>query len=231
LPTGSRKTGGGVVKISRCLGVPCGSLCDGGYNAGMDNAPVKSRRRFRFGLRTLLAVVTLAAVASWAYWIGWPWWLDYREQMTMERSIRQFQRGMPLGEFQGLVSGGSLQLIRISGSSDGMHSHEIFDFDIGRAVYIAYIELQVSDPNVPSRICDRLEFYRLPLPPIDYQACTTSENFVDSSGVTPSTSPKERSRMLYMADFREFLSGDRKNNPGFQYKLIYSDPPATPAVK
>jgi hypothetical protein len=36
---------------------------------------------------------------------------------------------------------------------------------------------------------------------------------------------------LYGLDVSEFLSGDRKNNPGFEYELIYSDPPAKPERK
>jgi hypothetical protein len=197
----------------------------------MDNAPATPRRRFRFGLRTLLAVVTLAAVASWAYWIGWPWWLDHCERIKMEQSIRQFQPGMPLAQFHGLVGNALLRLVRVTGFSDGSVGHQVFDFDIGRGLYIACIEVQLSDPTGDGEICRRLEFYRLPLPPIDYRAHTSHGLAVDSSEVTPATTPSERARMLYMADFREFIAGDRKNNPGFQYELIYSDPPAKPAAK
>ena len=31
--------------------------------------------------------------------------------------------------------------------------------------------------------------------------------------------------MIYAADFAEFIIFDSKNNPGFKYELIYSDPP------
>ena len=37
----------------------------------MESSPAIRRCRFRFGLRTLLAVVTRAAVGSWAYSVGW----------------------------------------------------------------------------------------------------------------------------------------------------------------
>ena len=54
-----------------------------------------TRRRFRFGLRTLLVVVSLAAVASWGYWVAWPWWQAYREQIEFEAAVRQLKVGDP----------------------------------------------------------------------------------------------------------------------------------------
>src|SRR6478672_3849658 len=60
--------------------------------------PVARRRRFRFGLRTLLAAVTLAAVGSWAYWFGWPWWLAYRERIQFERTARQLKVGSTMDD-------------------------------------------------------------------------------------------------------------------------------------
>jgi hypothetical protein len=182
----------------------------------------KPKRRLRFSLRTLLALVALAAIGSWSYWVARPWWLDYRERIAMEKSIKQFRPGMPLIEFHRLVSNGYLRLVRVTGFSDGLNGHQVFDFDIGRAIYIACIEVQ-PDPKGSSEICRRLEFYRLPFPPNDYRARTKHGAAVEASEVTPSTSATERSRMLYMADFREFIAGDRANNPGFKYQLIYSD--------
>ena len=58
----------------------------------MDQPPA-TRRRFRFGLRTLLAVVTLAAVGSWAYWIGWPSWQMYQEQCRFEEAVKHLHIG------------------------------------------------------------------------------------------------------------------------------------------
>src|SRR5689334_17695696 len=55
--------------------------------------PTGNRRRFRFGLRTLLAVMTLAAVGSWGYWVAWPWWAAYWEQYLLERDVKQLHVG------------------------------------------------------------------------------------------------------------------------------------------
>lgn len=65
---------------------------------GMDNAPAKPRRRFRFGLRTLLSVVMLAAVGSWGYWSGWPWWSLYREQAKIESSLSALKVGVNVAD-------------------------------------------------------------------------------------------------------------------------------------
>ena len=46
--------------------------------------PVAKRRRFRFGLRTLLVIVTLAAVGSWGHWVAWPRLVIYLEQSKVE---------------------------------------------------------------------------------------------------------------------------------------------------
>ena len=43
---------------------------------GMNDATVKRRRWFRFGLQ-LLALVTVAAVGSWGYVVGRPWWREH----------------------------------------------------------------------------------------------------------------------------------------------------------
>ena len=61
--------------------------------------PTAAPRRFRFGLRTLLAGVTLAAIGSWAYWFGWPWWKEYREQCKFESAVAKLHVGISQYEF------------------------------------------------------------------------------------------------------------------------------------
>jgi hypothetical protein len=60
----------------------------------MDSSPLIRRRRFRFGLRTLLAGVGLAALGSWAYWVAWPWWQIRHEELQFAAVARQIQVGM-----------------------------------------------------------------------------------------------------------------------------------------
>ena len=61
LTTGSRKTGGGEVKISGRRGSLAAVSAMADTMLGMDNVPA-IRRCFRFGLRTLLAVGTLKSL-------------------------------------------------------------------------------------------------------------------------------------------------------------------------
>ena len=49
--------------------------------------------------------------------------------------------------------------------------------------------------------------------------------------ISTSTGRYDNVRDEHVSDFFDFISGDRKNNPGFQYELIYSDPPAKPEAK
>ena len=72
----------------------------------MDQPPT-SRRRFRFGLRTLLAVVTFAAIGSWVYWIGWPWWTNLCEQSEFLAAVRQIKAGSPTVPMEKLAPGGN----------------------------------------------------------------------------------------------------------------------------
>jgi hypothetical protein len=60
--------------------------------------------------------------------------------------------------------------------------------------------------------------------PKDYQPKTERGRFF-SSLANPAGNPARLELDTYMEDFFVFLYGDRKNNPGFDYKLIYADPP------
>ena len=92
----------------------------------MDQPPA-TRRRFRFGLRTLLVVVTLAAVASWGYWVAWPWWQAYREQIGFESAVRELR-----------ISGGDsigLERLPLQRSDTTQSTRDInLSYDIGKYV-------------------------------------------------------------------------------------------------
>ena len=71
--------------------------------------------------------------------------------------------------------------------------------------------------------CRSAEVFRLPAAPSTYLSKTTSGQKETSRWGR--FDEWKRSTCGYVNDFVEFISNDRKNNPGFQYELIYSDPP------
>jgi hypothetical protein len=189
----------------------------------------KPRRRFRFGLRTLLVVVTLSAVGSWAYWIGWPWWQIRREQLRPEGFVRRIHVGMSYDDIfkpPGLPSG-------TNGSSFTLHGRRQFivwlQYSWPNSMYVFCVRFPIKGPGLDLGPCDGVELFALAPPPPNYHI--RSENggeYIEPLG-------EESARFLfdnpYIYDFLDFVLGDDKNNPGFEYELIYSDPSAKPVAK
>jgi hypothetical protein len=194
----------------------------------MDQPPA-TRRRFRFGLRTLLMVVTPAAVGSWAYWFGWPWWVNYRERAQFVASVKQVKAGMTI--YHGLELTDiekHAERTQIVGKFDPkIRPVMCFFYSWANAEYCVrfvgtsweqtpeYLHVDVYSPLI------LFEVFRLPPMPSDYQG-----QGYDGPRLVALWGSHQ-----YLADFAEFLYSDRKHNPGFQYKLIYSDPPAKPEAK
>jgi len=153
-------------------------------------------RRFRFGLRNLLVVVTLAAVGSWAYWFGWPWWSLHREQMRFEAAVQKMKIGMTQDEELACLPDDLTAQIASIGIEWPKPDLHLYLWP--NAVYYIINQLSVNDYTAKIR---RIEVFRLPSTP---------------------------SKTVYDQDHVEFLrmiSDGLANTKGFQYELIYSDPP------
>ena len=197
--------------------------------------PVATRRRFRFGLRTLLAVVTFAAVGSWMYWIGWPWWTNLCEQSEFLAAVRQIKAGSPTVPMEKLAPGGNHRM-RKSNCEVALLENEksLYSYFWENATYCVLVK------STPSR-----ERFLAP----DLAASRVSLLAGKSAYEVASIAPPKQSKIICIEAFRlaqttpklseityqfellHHLLSDRKNIPGFEYELIYSDPPATPAVK
>jgi hypothetical protein len=104
---------------------------------------IKPKRRwFRFGLRTLLVVVTLAAVGSWGYWVAWPWLREYRQIVDLIEQMRD-----PMNKVQYLfvtIPGGEVlqfsppmkQLIRMGARARPALHRRISDKEIQNEVVL-----------------------------------------------------------------------------------------------
>jgi hypothetical protein len=181
-----------------------------------------NRRRFRFGLCTLVVVMALAAVGSWSYWIVWPWWQAYLEQTQFEASARTIKAGMSRSESERILPGKF-----VTGATD-THGKKIsltqFDWKSATCfIYCGYPDSTGPGSNLNIAFSS-VEILRVPPIPNDYHPRTArmlalfahpDENFAP---ISP--------RQYYFLDFLEFISDDRKNNYGLQYELIYSGPVA-----
>jgi hypothetical protein len=184
--------------------------------------PAPTRRRYRFGLRTLLAVVTLAAVGAWGYWIGWPSWKIHREQARFEESLDQLHVGVTSGQVWGMHSWHKPDLRMYASRADGIHmtlSRYLWSNRLYFIYYLGVSDRKYGSESVPST---SLEVFRVKPPPPNY----TPQTERGRKALDPSSDG-----WGFMGDFLEFISGDRKTNPGFQYELIYSDPPVNPVAK
>ena len=74
-----------------------------------------------------------------------------------------------------------------------------------------------------------VEVFRLPPVPKDYQPRTPRQ--IEDLARSGDTGMQADAGNYYANDFMNVISGDRKDNYGLQYELIYSDPPTKPAGK
>ena len=186
------------------------------------------RRRFRFGLRTLLVVVTLAAVGSWGFWFGWPAWQAFQLRKTFESNVRSLKVGdhpTSTSNLAGAKNDGLIVLQQAEATSwkTGMCSYEL-----PGATYCVFGEFPRLSLGTE---CVRIEVYRLPPMPPGYRSQRSKSNAPLKYMSSHSDLSGHYPQMEYTNDFFCFLNGDRKNNPGFQYELIYSDSPAKPEGK
>jgi hypothetical protein len=197
--------------------------------------PIAPPRRFRFGLRTLLAVVTLAAVASWGYWIGWPWWQAYHEQIQFEGEIRQLKAGTSPIDAQNAITFKSDPLVQVTKSdqvtgrqlSDPRYYHLLKQFVLKNGVYLIYFKCPKGnhENSGGQSLCSSIEVFRFPPVPGDYKP-RSPQSIRSMPNWSRRLSPAEYPVIAHWIDAEQFIVGGRKEDYGLQYELIYSDAPA-----
>jgi hypothetical protein len=200
----------------------------------------KPKCSFRFGLRTLLVMVTLAAVGSW-FFFSWPRWkLHLRESQFIE-PIKNAKAGDMLRVVQ--------QFIHRDPETRFLTSDSLWDIQPRRAtnmwafvfpdrIYCILMEIdgEHHNGNTNDDPLNKIELLDLALPPTDYtdqwrqgrRPVAMFEHSNSTSWPPPPSSRGTDKLSSYLGNFLYFVYGDRKDNPGYQYKVIYSDPPAKP---
>ena len=190
--------------------------------------PKPKRHWFRFSLRTLLVVVTLAAAASWGYWVAWPWQEHYREQQRVLDFAMQLKSGIDYEELDDEINDRG----DIPGRRGGTYT-----FDSSGVLFILR---RYEWPNVFYFVVARfvppfgdsmkrcrsssIETFRVHPTPADYQPQTE----LGRREIRTSTADllEIHRRNEYAHDCLDSIAGNLQPNPGFEYELIYSDPPA-----
>lgn len=193
-------------------------------------APILSVTWPRFGLRTLLLLLTVGALASWAYWDLWPKLKQYRAQQPFLEQAKELKRGQLISEaWRPTLTTYGPPFISDSGRHDakGRYTRSLV-CSFPNKLYVVFWRFKDSR-------CSSVEVFGLPAAPKDYVA-KTERSRIDAelearhkanydprwpqprSNLTPS-------QLAYRRDFIEMIAGDRQNDLGFNYTLIHSDPP------
>jgi hypothetical protein len=178
----------------------------------------------RFSLRTLLMIVTLAAVSFWGYWFGWPRWQIFREQVRFEESVKQLKVGMTENEASLLIRWPKTTRTNTVAFDQRGRPIVLAKYEWPNVIYCVYYVCQPGEGLHESESCISVEVFRLPPAPRAYAPQTESGRRRVSRSIPP-IKPADVPEQAYMADFLAIISGDRKDNHGIEYDLIYADGP------
>jgi hypothetical protein len=189
------------------------------------------RRWLRFSLRTLVLLLTVTAVATWMYSDGWQRWRWYREQQEFEQQVRGLKAGQRMREFQA----SSRKIVTHKSAVRGTQRIEVpkyaryIRYDWPNATYIVYCDLNVEPPLWPDITkATRVEVYRLSAIPSHYAPKASAAQDIlgriqSMNQMTPWSWDDDA--LLFTVDFLQMISGNRQDSLGFEYELIYADPP------
>jgi hypothetical protein len=176
------------------------------------------RFRPRFSLKVLLATVTVCALCSWVYFSIWPAWRLTREEADFEASVKQIKAGMTQSAAGKLLRWKTCLAKGIGAGTTPTGEMVMFGmYSWSNACYcICYILPPPKDGQIMAAPCARVEVYRLPPVPDNYQSQ------MNSIGGDPLSA--------YVWDFQSVIYEKRPLPSLPSYELIYSDPPMKPSA-
>lgn len=186
-------------------------------------------RRPRFNLRVALVVTRLAAIVSGVYWHGWERLMRYRAQQAFLAEVGELRRGELISRYwHPAFKQQPRPLITSSGGYDakGKYSKHVAH-QWPDAVYVIFWRYEDSYST-------SVEVFWLAPSPKQYtpQTPRAKRELARRADLIANPGPgriwrgvESPSQLAYRLDFVEMISGDRSDNMGFDYELIYSDPP------
>jgi hypothetical protein len=176
-----------------------------------------------YSLRTLFLLIFVCAAGLWALLIWLPWHRVQQEDSKFEGRVRQIKLGMTNEEaIRGIRS--PAPSFSVNSADDNGHRFTLIETDLPDATFFALLRFQ--EPYSFNSPCTSVELFRLPPVPQGY-CPKTPEVLANLAKANDTTAAKDPS-WSYGADFAHVITGDRKQNYGLRYDLIYSDPPGQP---
>jgi hypothetical protein len=191
--------------------------------------------RPRFTLRVMLAVTVIVALGSAIYWHGWDRFVRYRAQQDFLAEAGQLKRGELISHFwHPTFTRQPRPFVHRDGSYDAKGKYfKYMTFRWPDALFVVF--WRCKDSRTSS-----VEVFWLPLAPADYKPQTQKAKFELARRSEWLTTPgpgrtwrgvDSPSQLAYQLDFVEMLRGNRVDDLGFGFELIYSDPPVMEANK
>jgi hypothetical protein len=166
-------------------------------------------------MRTLFVAITLTAAAAWTYWIGWPRWLLYLERRDFERAASQLKIGCDFRTTQRL---GGHEAAHFGYSIDAEGKPIGFAvYQLPNTVYLIYCTRAGPRPFE----CQSIEVLRAPAPPPKYQPQSEESR---RAAARLSAADPTRAATAYWHDLLTILLGDRRDDFGIRFDIIYEDP-------
>ena len=150
---------------------------------------------------------------SWVFYVALPRWRIYREQTDFERALNQLRRGDAFTTISEVLGTNHL---RYSPRDDWRRnlSCGVMCYTLPREWYFIYYD--IGKPGlIEGGPVQKIEVFRMRHPSVNTPLTST----IALTAVSDDDLVDELSMLI---------SADRKNNAGFEYELMYSDPPEKP---
>lgn len=184
------------------------------------DAPKKSWR-IRFSLRSLLVALTAGAALAWFYWTGRFMW----QQAELEHAAKQLKCDQTFED--AVTTCEQWHVAYMSGASGPLgEQYGWIRYQWPNATYLLLAGIKPSaNGTLDSCELTSIRLYRIPAAPHDYLPQTARGRLSAINSSRNGESKDEARKWAYFDDFLATVVGEIPDTLGFQYELIYSDPP------